>query len=319
MPQIWKLRDLKFRLKHLNLRPMWLIIRVRIRRSSDTFSAVCYWQIRQRHCKLTAACGCILTWNIDQIYTTIMIHHDPAWVIMYPLGMPLDLWAFGLKSFDVPQDAFSGRGRGIFWGPLVWPTVNVPPSDCRILDDRLKSPKASTNSRLGTILVESAIWHTDGQHFQCSSSSSLVETSLCNGSSANTRQDWQDMYFLQRKITGKVTCLWLESQVSQKHWPIPGNLLCVKYMFLLRLTSKNMPFFIAESQHFGKLPKAFHWRWRIEAIQLSTLRGGLGIAFQQIGSHSLTDSFCLHRLSNPLEGNQTNTSLFNLTLQDEQC
>ena len=153
----------------------------------------------------------------------------------------------------------------------------------------------------------------------------FVETSLCDSSSANTRHTTKrtrsdkTCIFGGGKITGKVTCLWLESQVSHtnisflcvffpavqekdSHWLILGNLPCIGW------SSISIPFVYRRIPSIlGNCPR----------LLLNMVDSRSDSAINTSGRTG--DCFCLHRLSNPLEGNQTNTSLFNLTLQDEQC
>ena len=178
--------------------------------------------------------------------------------------------------------------------------------------------------RTRNLLVESAIWHTDGYFpgFQLIKPLSKHPFAIAAQQTPDTRQKdkiRQDMYFRRRKITGKVTCLWLESQVSHtnisflcvffpavqekdSHWLILGNLPCIGW------SSISIPFVYRRIPSIlGNCPR----------LLLNMVDSRSDSAINTSGRTG--DCFCLHRLSNPLEGNQTNTSLFNLTLQDEQC
>lgn len=139
--QILKFRDLKFRPNHLNLHPVWLIITARIRRSSYTFfscvllanSPAALWTHRSLWLHLDMK-------NWSHIY----YHHDPSWSIMIYYESFVDaFWTFGplgLKTLMCHKKPFQAAAGALFFeAPWFTHTVNVPPSDLRILYDRLKS------------------------------------------------------------------------------------------------------------------------------------------------------------------------------------
>lgn len=152
----------------------------------------------------------------------------------------------------------------------------------------------------------------------------FVETSLCDSSSANTRhttkrQDQTRHVFSAEEdhregnlsLTGIPSfshkhffslCFFPAVQEKDSHWLILGNLPvpCIGW------SSISIPFVYRRIPSIlGNCPRLL--------LNMADSRSDSAINT----SGRTGDCFCLHRLSNPLEGNQTNTSLFNLTLQDE--